>query len=312
MCILEYDIKINHKKNYGLEYGHRGANPDNKLGKHLERDIEITGADFDEYVTLLELSSITKKWIYQIKNFLRDYLNYVDWNIDKKKTLDYFKKIQNKNNVTSYKKKAYQIRKLLHHFGVTWVNEIRLPADLYYVPKRVMKSDILSTLDYFKGNRYCIQLKALTLLGATSGLRAEELYQLDRDGIDLENRTVYVKHDPGNGKTTKTKTSRVAFFSEDAKIALVDYLQFYSEKKVLKRLFSKTHILRGFHGAPIQVKDLRKFFSQEWDRRGGPTSIKKILMGHSLRGDVDLMHYNYQSEEDLKKIYDKVGIKIEI
>ena len=54
------------------------------------------------------------------------------------------------------------------------------------------------------------------------------------------------------------------------------------------------------------MKDLRKFFSQEWDRRGGPTSIKKIIMGHSTRHDVDLSHYNYQSEEDLKKIYDKV------
>ena len=36
---------------------------------------------------------------------------------------------------------------------------------------------------------------------------------------------------------------------------------------------------RKFKDALIQVKDLRKFFSQEWDRRGGPTSIKKILMG---------------------------------
>ena len=29
-------------------------------------------------------------------------------------------------------------------------------------------------------------------------------------------------------------------------------------------------------------------------------------MGHSLKGDVDLMHYNAQSEEDLKRMYDKV------
>jgi integrase/recombinase XerD len=61
-----------------------------------------------------------------------------------------------------------------------------------------------------------------------------------------------------------------------------------------------------FYNSPIKVKDFRKLFSQEWDRRGGPTSIKKILMGHSLRGDVDLMHYNAQSPEDLKAIYDKV------
>ena len=146
----------------------------------------------------------------------------------------------------------------------------------------------------------------MTLLGTTSGLQSEELYQLDREDIDFENRTVYVKHESHNGKTTKTKQSRVAFFSEDAKIALADYLQFYSEKKVLKRLFSKTHVLRRFRGAPIRVKDLRKFFSQEWDRSGGPTSVKKILMGHSLKGDVDLMHYNSQSPEDLKKIYDTV------
>ena len=71
-------------------------------------------------------------------------------------------------------------------------------------------------------------------------------------------------------------------------------------------MFNKSHLERIFHDTPIKVKDLRKFFSQEWDRRGGPTSIKKILMGHSLRNDVDLMHYNAQSPDDLKRIYDRV------
>jgi len=33
-------------------------------------------------------------------------------------------------------------------------------------------------------------------------------------------------------------------------------------------------------------------------------------MGHSLKGDVDLMHYNAQSKEDLKKIYDNVMSQI--
>lgn len=49
----------------------------------------------------------------------------------------------------------------------------------------------------------------------------------------------------------------------------------------------------------VHLKELRKFFSQEWDRRGGPTSIKKILMGYSLKGDADLMHNNCQSEEGI-------------
>ena len=36
-----------------------------------------------------------------------------------------------------------------------------------------------------------------------------------------------------------------------------------------------------------------------------PMSIESVF-----KPGVDLMHYNYQSEEDLKKIYDKVGITI--
>jgi len=73
-----------------------------------------------------------------------------------------------------------------------------------------------------------------------------------------------------------------------------------------KKLFAKRTIQKEFKTAPIRVKQLRKYFSQEWDRQGGPTSIKKLLMGHSTRGDVDLSHYNAQSEEDLKRIYDRI------
>lgn len=93
---------------------------------------------------------------------------------------------------------------------------------------------------------------------------------------------------------------------EKQKLTSFRYLTYFKDDRQLKHLFSQSHITRLFSDAPIQVKDLRKYFSQEWDRRGGPTSIKKIIMGHSLKGDVDLMHYNYQSEEDLKRIYDKV------
>jgi integrase/recombinase XerD len=87
---------------------------------------------------------------------------------------------------------------------------------------------------------------------------------------------------------------------------MVEYYGFLDNEPNLKCLFPKRWLERKFEETNIRIKHLRKYFSQEWDRRGGPTSIKKILMGHSLKGDVDLMHYNAQSEEDLKKIYDKV------
>lgn len=137
-------------------------------------------------------------------------------------------------------------------------------------------------------------------------MRAEEIYQLNPEDINIGNRIVHINHNPLNGQTTKTQRSRVSFFNNVTQDVLSDYLTYFNNGKSLEKLFSQTHMTRIFRKAPMQVKYLRKFFSQEWDRRGGPTSIKKIIMGHSLKGDVDLMHYNAQSEEDLKKIYDKV------
>ena len=71
-------------------------------------------------------------------------------------------------------------------------------------------------------------------------------------------------------------------------------------------MFNFSHIRRIFKDAPVHVNDLRKSFSQSWDRLGGQTKITKLLMGHSTRRDVDLMYYNGQNKEDLKQIYDKV------
>jgi len=56
----------------------------------------------------------------------------------------------------------------------------------------------------------------------------------------------------------------------------------------------------------MKIKGFCKFFSQEMDRRREPISIKKTLIGHSLKADVDLMHYNCQSAEDLKMVYNRV------
>jgi integrase/recombinase XerD len=200
----------------------------------------------------------------------------------------------------------YQILKFLSHLGIDWAKDIELPSDPNYTPKRFTREVIQQTLSHFEYNQYFKQVKAIVLLGASSGMRAEEMYQLNLNDIDFDNRIVHINHVPANGQTTKTQRSRVSFFTEEAEQAFLEYLEYFQSDNRLDRLFSQTHMTHLFNRAPIRVKDLRKYFSQEWDRRGGPTSIKKILMGHSMRGDVDLMHYNYQSEEDLKKIYDKV------
>jgi len=170
--------------------------------------------------------------------------------------------------------------------------------------------DINKTIQIFKnhptGDRYI----TLTLLGATSGMRPKEMYQLQPENIDLENRVVHVNNDPDKGQTTKTKKNRIALFNEETRRAIEKYLQLYSNSNRIKQLFSKRQCERIFSKTSLQVKDLRKFFSQEWDRRGGSTSIKKILMGH--RGDVDLRHYNAQNPDDLKIIYSEIMTKFSL
>lgn len=129
-------------------------------------------------------------------------------------------------------------------------------------------------------------------------MRAVELYRLKRENIDLSNRTVYVK-----AEIAKDYEDRVTFFSKEAQKVLKEYFEGHSDE----RLFPKKSILYHFNklDTNLRIKHMRKFFSQQSDRLGMPTAVKKILMGHSLRGDVDLSHYDFQDEEELKKIYDK-------
>ena len=278
-------------------------NPSFKLGKRISTGVKT---DFEKYLILRNLEGISKQWEYQCTQWLKDYLSYVDWKINEIKTLEYFQHLKNTESLVYYKKKVYQIRKFLDYLKVEWASSIKLPADPEYHPKRVSQDTIQQTLSYYEGHQFFKQIKAIILLGCSSGLRAEELYQLTPNDIDLENRIVRVNHNPMNGQTTKTQRSRVSFFNRTAQEVLVVYLENFRNGDGLKTLFCQSHLTRIFRDSPIKIKDFRKYFSQEWDRRGGPTSIKKILMGHSTRSDVDLSHYNCQSEEDLKKIYDKV------
>jgi integrase/recombinase XerD len=267
---------------------------------------QVNTDDIEKYFAIYEISGVTKNWLEKVNIWIEDYLNYINYNIDQLRTLEYIKSLKNTHSITYYRKKTYQIRKFLTYLDIDWASKLKPPPEPNYIPKYVKREDISDTLTYFKDNDYYLQLKSLILLGISSGLRAEELYQLNLDDIDMDNRIVHINHNPQNGQSTKTKHSRISFFDDDAREALSEYLTYFHSDRHLKQLFSQSHITRLFRDAPIQVKDLRKFFSQEWDRRGGPTSIKKILMGHSLKGDVDLMHYNAQSPEDLKKIYDRV------
>jgi integrase/recombinase XerD len=267
------------------------------------------GIDIDkleEFIKIRSLSGISPRVYKEIKRILSHYIKNVNNKINKKKSLEYFTYLKDNKSISYYRKQVYQILKFLKYLGVSWTDEIILPPEPYYIPIRISQEEINETLNYFKSHSYFPRYKSLILLGCNSGLRAEELYQLKPCDINLKERIIYINHNPKDNQSTKTSRSRISFFNNETKIALEKYLNYFNDGNHLKLLYPRTRVEKQFKNTLIRVKHLRKFFSQEWDRRGGPTSIKKILMGHSMKGDVDLMHYNYQSEEDLKKIYDKV------
>ena len=268
--------------------------------------IKLSKEQLDDYLSMAEISGISYRWLKDVGHMLDKYLSYTKWRVDKKTTIMYLKKIKGKYGQSYYRKNILQIRKFLNYLNVDWANDIKPPAEPYHSPKIIRNDRIIETLRYFNDSPYYKQMKAIILLGASSGLRAEELYQLEPEDIDIDNRIVYVNHNPKNGQTTKTGKSRIAFFNEEAQQALIEYMQFFNNGCNLKKLFSQPHVERAFRNAPMKVKDLRKFFSQEWERRSGSYAVKELLMGHSLKKSVDLQHYTYLDENDLKEIYDKV------
>jgi len=272
----------------------------------LRRIDTVDGKIVNEYLNIKKLSGVTDGHLYETKRFLKHYLEYIEFKIDKQKSLQYFVYLKDNLSVSTYRKQTYQILKFLRYLKIEWTDEIKLPSEPTYIPKYISKDEIVKTLKYFEKHKLYSRFKAVILLGMTSGIRPKELYQLRMEDIELDNRIVYINHNPNNGQTTKTKKSRVSFFTKEAKQALYEYLTYFENGCGLKVLFPQIWLERKFRPTSLRVKHLRKYFSQEWDRRGGATSIKKMLMGHSLRKDVDLMHYNCQSEDDLKKIYDKV------
>ena len=264
--------------------------------------VAITQQQLEEFLSLREIEGSCNDWIKGIQRYLLRYLTYVDWKADREKTIQYLTLERGKCNISTYRKKVLQIRKFLMYCGYQWVQGIKPPQEPEIIIKHISPEAIQKTLRIVSLSKESVRYNALILLGATSGLRSEELYQLTPEDIDLNNRTIHVVHNPLQGKTTKTKHSRISFFTIEAQQALSQYLK----SNTLSPLFPKGQCIQALKQAPIRVKDLRKYFSQSWDRSCGPTSVKKLLMGHSLRGDIDLSHYNNQSPEELRGIYDKV------
>jgi integrase len=252
-----------------------------------------------QYLGLLALEQKSKHWLSCVNKWLNEFVQSVDvQNVSQ--VTEYLKNLQDKMHPVTYKKEFYQIRRFLREsLELNYLDKIRLPRVNAPLVKIVTNEDIRKTVEYFSNSKFYLRYRAFILLMSSSGLRPSEAWQLKLEDIDFVNRKIYIRVDAKHH--TKTGKARVAFFNEKTQFVLERYIK----QNKNRRIFNESHFSRAFRHAPLRVKEFRKFFSQEWTRRNGNHAVKEILMGHA-QSSVDAQHYLALSEEDLKRIYDKV------
>jgi integrase/recombinase XerD len=265
----------------------------------------------------MDLAGVSEEHIKKTKSRLIRISEDLCYSCNLNDIIIYINKLKREFAPATYRKYILDLRRILSEINAPFVDDLKLPS----TPKRrkiVIRTnhirELLNQAEQLKFRSETLRLKAGILVAATSGLRSEELYKLTLNDIDLPERTIHIR-----AEIAKDYEDRVSFFSKEAQGALNEYLE--EVKLKTKFLFSKNTVIKDFRKLKLKIgrelfrmKHCRKFFSQQSDRLGLPTSVKKMLMGHvvsseeyvALRGvDVDLEHYDFQDEEDLKKIYDK-------
>jgi len=305
------------------------------LSESFKSRIESRKIRFDEQIikNILNQKKIANRsdhHLIQIEWMLKDFAKAVNWEFDFDGLTEFLDEKRKTKSPRTYRKYVLFIRWLLKELGVEYWNKLQLPK----VPKPrkiIIQKDMVKQLIINLWNLRVNQVskfRAITafMLGATSGLRTEEITRLDPEDIDLENRVVYVRF----GKS-KDVEERITFFNHETQAIMRYYFEIYDGRKelfnhrTLKYLYEEFPEAFKVNGLDLRLKHMRKFFVQEWERRGGTLAIKRMLAGGSeednaqdpkrlLTGhnsvEIELESYNFQEVEDLKRIYDAVGIRI--
>jgi integrase/recombinase XerD len=259
-------------------------------------------------------STTRSGWHETYQRYLRRYLNRLNWKVSFISTLDYFNEIKPKYSSKTYRDNVLCIRDFLRFHGIEWASNIKLPKAKMKLPA-IVKEDQLHTflgvLNEFESSKEPREIKeqrlrAFLILGAVSGMRAHELYNLTPEQIDFETRSIKLEN-------TKTDEPRYAFFSREAQKELEMLLAMKPSLPLLpERVIQKAFTALKYKTGNLQAKNLRKFFSSMSDKLGMPSGVKKRLMGHSINGDIDLQHYSVLTFDDLKEIYDRYWNNVRI
>ncbi len=258
----------------------------------------------------IETLNYGRKWKYIHKLTLSKFLEANRFNLDKRTTIEYLSTLKKSQTNNYYRKNLLIIKSFLRYLAESvsssfdFYKVLNAPREIHDPPKHVTIDDLNGAIGAFRAHKFYPQINALLLLGAYSGARAEELYQLRKTDIDLDRRILYIKTDATH--TVKTGNARVTFFNNKTRLALMEYYTWLDSNKMgLNLLFGQSHLTRILRNSPVKTKDLRKFFIQHWSRQNGNSNVCSILTGHSI-GSVDIQHYLNLNTDELKQIYDQV------
>lgn len=178
----------------------------------------------------------------------------------------------------------------------------RLPKNNVELPR---KDELQKFYDSILNDKY----KALFLVYASSGLRANEALELTMDNINLEKRMLMPIHD------TRTKRAYVSFYNEEAEDKLEDFLP--KRETNDERLFQTGHhsVWKSFKRTSersevkVTAQLLRKWFCSEMGKLGVPDRYVDAFCGRVPKTVLG-KHYTDYSPEKLKEVYDETEIKV--
>ena len=253
--------------------------------------VEFSFQDIEDLITELSISGCKPSTIRDMRKRLTEFAEFCCYRYNLNNIKIYLEKYK-KNYSIDHKIKILQdIKRLTARFNPELAKRIRPPKPpkrRKIVIKREHIQNLLNQAENLTKTEH-LRLKAAILLSASSGLRAMELNKLTAKNIEIENRTIYLE-----AEITKDFEDRITFFNNEAKEALTEFLTDFKPKN---KIFPESTLKKSFKkfkmNTELRIKHMRKFFSQQSDRLGMPTAVKKMLMGHSMSRDVDLSHYDF-------------------
>ncbi len=303
ITLEEIDSNVANNHNFKPQ---NGSYPNGNGNKGNNHKVSFSKKDIEEFCNRLKAAGRSSLRINAVKGKLEKLGEHVNWSCSLNDVTDYLNERRDEVSNRTLSDDIQAIKQFFKEMNVYWIEKIKKPNLSKHRPKIVEKEDILNLMDELDHegteHKYVYRAQTAVHLSAVTGMRPWEVYRLDWEDINLDDRIINLP-----AEETKTKGERIVVFNKKAQKRLKKLKGMFPERPFIhKAIYLITNKMD--EKPDLKLKHCRKFFSQEWDRKGGSTDIKEMLLGHF--GSIDLRNYNGQTPKHLKKIYDKVGIEI--